>query len=804
MTFDEVIDFLLEFNVIANNRICTERQITAIVQASFPGVVTKPSAKYNVLFVNLENNSDDVVKEELVRVTTEPIIDPASREAQAWIEEEDEGMESNDDREDKELSEIENKMLQNIKNHHSRIKAAPSTSTPPMVEQQNQPQQQTIQQKHTNGVVIEEEEEEEEKTPTGTPRDVTDGRKQEQQNNSSAEYQEQDVDVSFERSPRFKENLNNNRSLSKSTGDVRSGSGLRRNPSFTKRGIDRSISVNDVAKRFENDKENTNDDSKSREATITKAISTSNLQRKRSFNKSTNPTFVGSIKEKFRSSLRRKPKNGDSEKEPTAKEVAKENEKKAKEESEKKKAKEENEKKSSVVVKRGASTRASFTVKSSTEKQSTAAAATKIGPNHEVKMSVRNKTRPTSDNNNNNNRFGGSAMDVSNNQTKSSVNKNLSGSAGDIRSSFRASSARTAQNNNNNKPEVKASYNTTSTRQSVNRSASEYNHSNAATTNGPSQDEKNSNFVRATSFKTNDPRSSVRRNMTSSTTDVRGSVRKSNENRPVVSKSASVRNISNTNATSSRNQSARTLTPRDNSTAKRTGAGLRRSNSRASSVRGSNQSSAASTPNISRENSKTNMKIPIRRQPGSTSTTTNNHKQQPQRKTPQATTQEQKDILRIAKAFEKATNEIEKAKDNVEQFMINVALDDIEPSLNDRLCIDDLYDHIRHRMIMSQEQIFDGYRSDIRVDMSQYFELFFTALASNMSRVGCEIVTDSTTQQKICYLTHVKLIAEHTNGAGNVSEQGGGAIQNSPQDTNLLACEQQQTESDDDMQSSYV
>ena len=88
--------------------------------------------------------------------------------------------------------------------------------------------------------------------------------------------------------------------------------------------------------------------------------------------------------------------------------------------------------------------------------------------------------------------------------------------------------------------------------------------------------------------------------------------------------------------------------------------------------------------------------------------------------------------------------------------------------------------------------------------MSQYFELFFTALASNMSRVGCEIVTDSTTQQKICYLTHVKLIDEHTNGAGNVSEQGGGAIQNSPQDTNLLACEQQQTESDDDMQSSYV
>ena len=245
-------------------------------------------------------------------------------------------------------------------------------------------------------------------------------------------------------------------------------------------------------------------------------------------------------------------------------------------------------------------------------------------------------------------------------------------------------------------------------------------------------------------------------------------MRKTTDNRPTVTKTTSMRQ---TGTNVNRNQSARTLTPRDNSTAKRTGAGLRRSNSRAGN---SNRSSAASTPNISRENSRTNMKIPIRRQPGSPA------KSSP-RKPP--TTPEEKDILRIAKAFQKATNEIDKAQDNVEQFMINVVIEDIEPSPNNRLCIDDLYEHIRHRMIISQKEIFDGYRSDLRVDMSKYFEMFFTALASHLTRVGCEIVTDSTTQQKVCYLTHVKL-SDFKNGS--------------------LAPEQQQIESDDDMQASYV
>ena len=717
--------------------------------------------------------------------------------------------------EDQELSEIEEKKL---RNSNGMFSATTNSNSYPQ-----------------NGGV--------QTTPTGTPQDVTDGRSNEydeQQedntNNTSSSYQERGVDVPFERTSRFKENLNNNRSFSKSTGDVRSGSGLRRNPSFTKRGIDRSVSVSDVAKKFENnekssspathDEDDDNNTKQRSDVTITKSTSTSNLQRKRSFTKSTNPTFVSSIRDKVRSSLRRKPKNDtDSFKE------NKENDKKAaKEESEKKKSKaEESDKKANVVIKRGASTRASFTVKTSTEKHAPSTpnvATTKIGPNNEIKMSVQNKTR-NGGNTKDNGRYGGSTLDVSADSGTpiKSVNKNLSGSAGDVRASFRIHSARSVKNNANNAtagnsgtdktPEIKASYNTTSTRQSVNRSATEYNRSSATSTNSASvlSPREKSNFVRATPTHgkgSNDPRSSVR---SRNTTDVRSSVRKSTDNRPVVAKSASVRNVatnntSNVSSTATRNQSARTLTPRDNGTAKRTGAGLRRSNSRASSVRGSNQSSATSTPNISRENSKTNMKIPIRRQPGSSSTASINKTNTPRKAAlPTASTPEEKDILRIAKAFQKATSDIEKAKDNVEQFMINVALDDIEASPNDRLCIDKLYDHIRHRMIMSQEQIFDGYRSDIRVDMSQYFELFFTALASNMSRVGCEIVTDSTTQQKVCYLTHVKLatISDVDESSPSLPSSSNpfvnGVLSGSGEHESR---ELIQTESDDDMQASYV
>ena len=113
MTFEEVVDFLVEFNVVANGKICTERQITILVQGSFPNVIIKPNSKHRVTYFNLENRSDEVIKEELVRVTTEPIIpnQTATVEAKHWIEEECNGAVSEEE-DDKELSRIENKKEQ--------------------------------------------------------------------------------------------------------------------------------------------------------------------------------------------------------------------------------------------------------------------------------------------------------------------------------------------------------------------------------------------------------------------------------------------------------------------------------------------------------------------------------------------------------------------------------------------------------------------------------------------------------------------------------------------------------------------
>ena len=101
--------------------------------------------------------------------------------------------------------------------------------------------------------------------------------------------------------------------------------------------------------------------------------------------------------------------------------------------------------------------------------------------------------------------------------------------------------------------------------------------------------------------------------------------------------------------------------------------------------------------------------------------------------------------------------------------MITVATDDLEEALNERLKLDDLYDHIRHRMILAKDRIFDGDRSDVTVNMSQYFDLLFKTIAGNFDRVGCEIVTDTSTKQKVCYLTHIKLV-DYVDDLGEISK----------------------------------
>lgn len=700
VTYGEIVDFLVEFDVIPSQRICTERQITAIVQASFPKVITKPSAKYSVLFVNLENRSDDVVKEELVRVTTEPIIDPASREAQQWIKEADEENYDEDDQEDEELTKIENeKDRQTIKPMQQNGKNKEEYSS-------NSSDQDSGTETPRNGMYNGEENEEE-------------GEQEELE-----EVQERAVDVCFERSPRFNENLQNNKLISKSTGDVRSSSGLKRVSSFSNKNMNRSVSVVDVAKKF--------DDSSSAEDVtdkgVTRSTSSTNLQRKRSFTRSTDRSFVGSIRDRFRASLRKKSNDKDGESnERNAKVVKKEE---AKVDSGK-----NADKKDSSSSKRVTS-KASFRVDNNSSNTSSA------NSNNDARTSVIKKGS---------NRNGGSSVDLrdTGKHKEATVNKNFSSSSTDVRASFRTNSSRSNTGTNRDQ-EVRATYRSNSTRQSTKRSSSDVNNNDAT--------EKS--FVRSTAGRNashgSDVRSSVRRSNNNSSNDIRASVRKSGNNDKDTTSKTTIR-VSSTSSTTTVRSSTVRASLREN----KKGTGIRRSNSRAGATprgQASTNSSAQSTPTVSRENSKTNLKIPVRRRTNSSNkidTSDNRNKN--------SVSQQEKDILRIAKAFQQASDEISASKDNIEKFMTTIAIDDIEPCTNNRINIDDLYDHIRHRMIVSKSEIFEGYRSDVRLDMSEYFDLLFTTLASHMNRIGCEIVTDSTTQEKICYLTHVKLVGYQGN-----------------------------------------
>ena len=96
--------------------------------------------------------------------------------------------------------------------------------------------------------------------------------------------------------------------------------------------------------------------------------------------------------------------------------------------------------------------------------------------------------------------------------------------------------------------------------------------------------------------------------------------------------------------------------------------------------------------------------------------------------------------------------------------MRRVACEDIEQQIDNRLNLDHLYKHIREKMILSKDEIFEGTRTQLTVEMSQYFDLLFTSLATHLQRVGCEIVTDATSGERTCFLTHVRLVGEQGEG----------------------------------------
>ena len=601
MTFEEVVDFLVEFNVVANGKICTERQITILVQGSFPNVIIKPNSKHRVTYLNLENRSDEVIKEELVRVTTEPIIpnQTATVEAKHWIEEECNGAVSEEE-DDKELSRIENKKEQqqniykteSLMNNSQPYDNGNKTYQSEFAKSQNQNMLQGKIEEVTveRGVDV----------PSYLPQAIVSTNQQNKENcYSPLAYRKHSSPA-----------LPNSYSPLAYRKHSSPGIPIKRTPSFGK-----SNSLNRPSSRTSD--ENSRCDSPSK----------SNLRRNRSFSKSSEQFTAKSIREKFQLQNTEK-----QEIEPTKK--SKESERTTK--------------KSGIVSPRLSSSDI--------------------------------PTRPSS------------AADVRNSTPVNSTRKSVSN--GDLRGSF-------------NKQE----------RRAVARSNSK---------NGSDFKSSSRKLVKRNSFRKDEAKNSFSRN-TASSGENRGSYRLSSKDNTLYRNASERSSLRGTPSECKEKSQSLYKSQKESKPVKRR-ASLKKK--RKPTENSSSSPSNPSTPDTSFET--TNLKDEVNGQ-------------------------QERDFVRIAKAFQKASHKVDETKDNIEKFMVSIATVDLTQCLDYHLKLDDLYEHIRERMIRSKDQIFEGCRSEVTVEMNQYFTFLFQVLASHFDNVGCEMVTDPVTREKNCFLTHVRL-----------------------------------------------
>ena len=601
MTFEEVVDFLVEFNVVANGKICTERQITILVQGSFPNVIIKPNSKHRVTYFNLENRSDEVIKEELVRVTTEPIIpnQTATVEAKHWIEEECNGAVSEEE-DDKELSRIENKKEQqqniykteSLMNNSQPYDNGNKTYQSEFAKSQNQNMLQGKIEEVTveRGVDV----------PSYLPQAIVSTNQQNKENcYSPLAYRKHSSPA-----------LPNSYSPLAYRKHSSPGIPIKRTPSFGK-----SNSLNRPSSRTSD--ENSRCDSPSK----------SNLRRNRSFSKSSEQFTAKSIREKFQLQNTEK-----QEIEPTKK--SKESERTTK--------------KSGIVSPRLSSSDI--------------------------------PTRPSS------------AADVRNSTPVNSTRKSVSN--GDLRGSF-------------NKQE----------RRAVARSNSK---------NGSDFKSNSRKLVKRNSFRKDEAKNSFSRN-TASSGENRGSYRLPSKDNTLYRNASERSSLRGTPSECKEKSQSLYKSQKESKPVKRR-ASLKKK--RKPTENSSSSPSNPSTPDTSFET--TNLKDEVNGQ-------------------------QERDFVRIAKAFQKASHKVDETKDNIEKFMVSIATVDLTQCLDYHLKLDDLYEHIRERMIRSKDQIFEGCRSEVTVEMNQYFTFLFQVLASHFDNVGCEMVTDPVTREKNCFLTHVRL-----------------------------------------------
>ncbi|XP_057309624.1 E3 ubiquitin-protein ligase RBBP6-like [Hydractinia symbiolongicarpus] len=783
VAYEEIIDFLLEFDVIVNPKVCNERQITAIVQSSFPKCIVKSSVRHSVVYYNLENRSDEVVKEELVRVTTEPVINPydsAIAEAQAWIKEEPEGYES--DVSDEELTLIEEKKEEN----NNTTSAVESTDTSSNLSTKNTTKSDmgrlnsdsynengTPTKRRSIEIAVTEGHSIEKSMPiarrfydSGNNDEIKPMREyiverstpvQDQMIQRSTPVHDQMIqrstpvhDQMIQRSTPVHDHMVQRRTPAHDQMMQRStpvhDQILQRNTPIR----DHMVGRNTPIKEQHMQKPTVmRDHVLDRNTIITENISGQNSStielsspvRERAIdvpdsaviqnkNKREIGVKTGVHKSEKQVNLKRTGSFSNATQSHSVTDMAKKFESKPP----------DSPSKSSLQRKRSftrstdrsfvGSIRDRFRASKSKEENKKGGDEKK---DKKAKKGDDERKDTDSVNHNEDSKTKIPSTSITRNTTRtSSVRKNqgLSGSCVDVRSSFRnkTETERGLTRNSSTSAsatDIRSSFRNSSTRSSINRSVQRLNKEENSAPKSPYLQRANN------------------AQKPSQTNELRASLRRTSAEKQTNRSELVTRGSINRSSYRAANSSSSSLLPGSNRSSFRdskTGA-VKRTNSRKGlSSKGSSQtSSTSSTPSISRENSKTNIKIP-------------------EKKPTKPQSSQEKDLVRIAKAFQKATKEVDTAKDRIEKFMIGIATDDLEEAPNERLKLDDLYNHIRHRMILAKDSIFENHRSNVTVDMSQYFELLFKTLASHFDRVGCEMITNKTTKEHTCFLIHVKLV----------------------------------------------
>ncbi|XP_004205870.2 suppressor of Mek1 [Hydra vulgaris] len=683
--YGDVIDFLLDFEVIKDKRVVSERQIANIIQSVFHKVITRQSAAHSIIFVNLENCSHDIVKEELVRVTTEPVLksylEKNNSEAHAWINALREANILNSNKSDHEqIREI--KAFKNGIENKLDKSCVISHNTDKIIENTNSTKEKTLN-KSVDNLKFDEDL----NTISNSCDELknvgkqSEEEKREQQFDSELLIKNKQLPNSKYRQEKFNnENTLKNSDQVKFCSDTNIESINKSKLGFLKRvtASFSKISTTDNKKSVENDddkKENSkcksvnenNGENKNQESP-----KSNDLKKNCSNSQNSEKSVVGSVKDKF---------------------------------------------------------------ESLSNKQNT---DLYINNNSRMKKSTSMES------------FAFKSARKEKMMGNVPGNRSIGGSNFDVRSSFSFERGISSRSSSLSATDVRI-------------------HSNTRTsfkkTSGISSLEQNKKTSGISSLEQN--KKSNHEELLSP--DVEADKKQHNETEKKQNPQKDSLEKSKVKASSSLTKSSSFNAPTISS--------LNKSNI---GKNNQNKSFMCDSKRIDLRNSLDAQKLPRNQhrlednsccanyEYGANYETTNGFSNEQtfllrnkSEKTIYNSTiadddeQHHNDLLRIARAFQNLENRSTKPNETIEKFMVNVVANDLVESLNERLKLDDLYEHIRNKI--SKDKTLH-IRSKLNYDMSVYFEFLFRTMATHFTQVGCEITTDHISKKKVCFLIHIKLI----------------------------------------------